>query len=437
MSAALSDSIFSLDQLRSASLSSTIEALKGVVTNPTGNTTLSSIVLVAVVLALLLLVLFVFMLVTPSRKKVVKVRRYVGTPPGAEATGVATGEPSDATVANATAATLEREQALQRKPPSRAFLALTGPIAVTVLVLLAVMGTYVATSTDVYCAKTCHNSSDMVDKAESIGHAACVSCHEEQGFFGLFANVSSRTRMLVTYGLGGGLATTSVAVDSYACLDCHDSVAEKTIASEAGVRMSHEEVIAAGQPCSACHRDSGHIRDAFTGSMSTCLPCHDAKTASARCATCHTKDIGSVSFASNESREDLGSGKILFPVVRAANRRCGECHDQEKECDYCHGVRMPHSDDFIEGAHARSAAWTGKLVCWQCHDPQWCSSGCHGGFSPDGITSGHAGTNWMEEHKGADWSGGCVCHSQRGKRKGSMCYLCHDERTRALLPIEQ
>jgi hypothetical protein len=169
--------------------------------------------------------------------------------------------------------------------------------------------------------------------------------------------------------------------------------------------------------------------------MSTCLPCHDAKTASAACSTCHTEDPATVAFVAGAAREGLGSGKYVFPAVRAANRRCGDCHDEARECDTCHGVRMPHSDDFIEGAHARSAAFTGKLKCWKCHDPQWCSSGCHGAFSPDGTRSSHAG-NWEQEHKRADWSGGCICHSQRGKRKGSMCYLCHAT-DHSLLPIEQ
>jgi hypothetical protein len=429
MSAAVSQSAFSLERLQSASLSSTVEALKGVVRNPTGNTTLSIVVLVCVVLAVLLLVIFAVMLITPSRKQVVKVRRYAGPPPeGAEAAG------GGAAVA-ASAEGLRREEALQRTPPSRVFLALTGWIAVTVLVVLAIAGAYVTTSLDAYCAKTCHTRSDMVAKAESIGHASCVSCHED-GPFSILANISSRAEMLVAYGLGRSPSISNVAVDSYACLRCHDSVGATTVSSKAGVRMSHKEVVEAGQPCSACHAESGHTKDAFTGSMSTCLPCHDAKTAPAKCSTCHTKDVGAVAFVSGESREGLGSGKIVFPAVRAANRRCGECHRMQKECDNCHGVRMPHSNGFIEGAHARSAAFTGKVKCWTCHDPQWCASGCHGAFSPDGTQSGHAG-DWEQLHKEQEWSGGCICHSQRGKRDYSMCYLCHDPKTHALLPIRQ
>jgi hypothetical protein len=419
-----------LQRLQSFDLSATVAALKDVVHNPTGNTTLSIVVLTLVVIAILMLVVFVLMLVTPSRKRVVKIRRYIGATPGESE-----GAPVDSGAVRGEA--LQREQGAQRKPPGQLYLALTGPIAVAVLVVLAFVGTYVVTSMDVYCAQTCHNASDMVTKAEGIGHAACVSCHETDGIFSIFANTSSRLRMLALYGIGRSPSGASVAVDSATCLGCHGAVKDKIITSKAGVRMSHDEVITGGQPCSVCHKDSGHTKKVFTSSMSTCLPCHDSKRASSTCATCHTADPGSIGFAAGEARKELGSGKIVYPAVRAANRRCNGCHNMARDCDSCHGVMMPHSNAFIEGGHARPAAFTGKVKCWKCHDPQWCSTGCHGAFSPDGLRSGHAGDNWVNEHKAADWSGGCVCHSQRGQRKGSMCFLCHDPKTHALLPIRQ
>ena len=430
MNALIAQAALSFDRLRTADASATIAALRNVVRNPTANTGFSLVVLVFVALAVLLLVLFVLMLITPSRRQVVKVRRYVGgAPPGASA---AAGAGSDPVAGDPP----PRGQSGERKPPSDLFLALTGPIAVTVLVVLALVGTYLATSTDVYCAKTCHNSSAIAKKAVDIDHAACVSCHEQRGIFGILANASSRARMLVYYGLGRSPRKYSVAVDSVACLGCHGAVEGETVASKTGIRMSHKEVIEAGQPCAACHQATGHSKDAFTASMSTCLPCHDAKIASATCTTCHVKDPGTTVVATGETIEGMGSGMLVYPAVRAANRRCGSCHDQERECDTCHGIRMPHSNDFIEGAHARSAAFTGKIKCWRCHDPQFCSSGCHAAFSPDGTRSGHAGDNWVQLHKRQEWSGGCICHSQRGRRTGSMCYLCH-QKNGTLLPIRQ
>lgn len=418
-------SSFSLQNLmRGADVSSTVAALRGVLRNPTGNTTLSLLLLSAAVLIVVLLVVFVLMLVTPSRKKVVKVRRYTGAAAAeAAATAEASGEGS-----------IRRVEA-PREPPSRLFMVLTGPIAVTALILLASVGTYAVTSMNAYCAETCHGRSESVKDATEIDHAACVSCHET-GWLAVFSNASSRARMVAAYAVGRSPARTSQAVDSHSCLNCHGEVGDTTTTSRGGIRMSHKEVMAAGQPCTECHSAQGHHPSAFTASMSACITCHDSRTAKAECSLCHTKEPASSGFAAKQTRETLGTGDIVYPAVRASNRDCGGCHDQARQCDPCHGLRMPHSDEFRGGGHARPAAFTSKVVCWTCHDPQWCgNTGCHGAFDPSGTRSSH-GPGWEQEHKGAPWGGGCACHAGRSGRTESMCYLCHAP-DRSLLPIRQ
>jgi hypothetical protein len=130
----------------------------------------------------------------------------------------------------------------------------------------------------------------------------------------------------------------------------------------------------------------------------------------------------------------MGTGNLEFPAVRAAKRECGGCHDQERECDPCHGIRMPHSLDFRGGGHARAAAFEKKLMCWKCHDPQFCSNtGCHNSaFNPDNGSTSH-GRDWKQQHRIAAWDAGCVCHGAVNQRKVPMCTLCHDSRSHEVL----
>ncbi len=49
----------------------------------------------------------------------------------------------------------------------------------------------------------------------------------------------------------------------------------------------------------------------------------------------------------------------------------GGCHNEKKNCDPCHGIRMPHTTEFMAHAHARAAAvdlwYNGGKACGRCH----------------------------------------------------------------------
>jgi hypothetical protein len=415
--------------VRAFSATTTLDAVRAAIANPGANPTLTILIVSAAALVVLLFAVFVVMLVTPSRKRVVKVRRYYGAPPSEEALAAQAAAEAEARE-RARREALERARRMRRQ--TNALLAAAA--------LIAVVGTYAASSTDRYCADTCHAGSDAVEAAAAAEHAPCVTCHEA-GLLDMPANTASRTRMIVGAVRGVKPGSASVAVRSDACLRCHRDVRSGSVVSKTtGVTMSHAEVLAGGVPCSECHARTGHDADAFTATMSACLPCHDAKTASAECETCHTTDPSVVPVRRAETTEGAdvrGSGKYKYPAVRAAKRECGGCHDEEKTCDPCHGIRMPHTKGFKEGGHARNAAFEGKRVCWRCHDPQWCGSpACHrAAFDPVTGATAH-GANWKAEHKRSDWAGGCVCHSQRGGSRGneSMCTLCHGPDRRLLPP---
>jgi hypothetical protein len=386
------------------------------VQHPQANPTVALVLVALAAIAALILVLLLLMLLTPARKRVVKVRRYTG-----------------AAAQQAEAAAEQRaveEGAQQRvaKKPSPLVAALTGTTAIVVIVAVAFIGMFVTTSTNAYCSATCHAGSRAVTSAKDATHARCVSCHEGGGILGVPAAITSRLRMAYVYSLQGMPKPASRAiVHSRPCLGCHQQVKDETTVSESGIRMSHRAVISAGRPCVQCHATTGHAKVVYTASMSTCVPCHDSKTASSECRTCHVKNVEANADGSSPERK-LGSKGFVYPAVRAANRECGACHNQEKNCDPCHGIRMPHTRGFKRGLHARNAAFEKKLTCWKCHDPQWCSNGgCHqSAFSPlDGSTT--HGKNWRGDHTLADFNDGCVCHTGRGTdRTGPICTLCHE-----------
>jgi len=397
------------------------------VQNPGANPTVALVIVAFVLVAVLMLVLLMFMFITPASKKVVKVRRYTGEA-AVQARLAAEQREAEALASQST------EVSTKVRPAAAA---LTGVMTTSILLIVAFVGGYVATSTNSYCAGSCHRGTHAVTSADEASHARCTSCHEVGGIFGVPANLVSRGRMMYVAATEGMPRTLTSVVDSRPCLSCHREIGEESTVSAAGLKMSHKAVIEAGRPCVQCHEASGHTTDVYTGTMSTCVPCHDSKTASAQCPTCHEKNPDALAKEASPERT-LGSKGFVYPAVRAANRECGGCHDQKKNCDPCHGIRMPHSREFKRGQHARNAAFSKKLSCWKCHDPQWCSNGgCHlSAFSPATGDTTH-GENWRQLHSRAAWDAGCICHSQRGTdRTGPICTLCHLP-NHDLAPIER
>lgn len=404
-------------ELQALDSSATVQVLRQLVADPSKNPRLSLLLLLAVVIALVMIALLVLIVMTPSTKRVVRMRRY--TPAEGDAP-----KPTDV------------EPGRVGKPtrgPSKLLLAVTSPLATVGVLLAALLLTYVGTSSETYCARTCHRSA-TVNAAAKYGHARCVSCHEQQPVLGVVSNVSSRINMLVDRSLGTRPDAAGAPVQSDRCLSCHADVIRKIVSSPSGIRVSHREFSKAGEPCTQCHPEAGHTKRAFTLTMSACIGCHDGTTASTACPTCHTKDPAETRFA-RASKETLGGGGVEYPAVRAAKRDCSGCHDQERDCDTCHRIRMPHSPEFKEGGHAVAAAFERKLMCFRCHDPQECGSPCHQGWDYRTGFGGHGGGSWKQQHKASAWDSGCVCHSGRTDRTYPLCLRCH-AKDHSLLPVQ-
>jgi len=401
-----------------------IEAIVTAIRNPAANVMVTALLLAALVTIALIIVIALILLVLPKRR-VVRVRRRapvaVEPSPDDDATYVAaTHVPEgDEAAPDRTELIGGSSEAAESSPdgaprgPSRAG-AMLGGLAAPVLIGLAVIAGYVVTGTQVYCAESCHADQVAVVAAVDTEHATCVGCHEIAGVLGAPANIVSRGRMAVSW-IQGEDAPDAAVVDSESCLGCHEEVLQRTITTSR-IRMSHQEPADSGLTCVQCHPDTGHTVDTrYT--MSSCLPCHDGENATTECGTCHIVDPYST-FSDPTAESAVPLDRAVYPLVRFDDVGCGGCHNEVAECDTCHGLRMPHSDEFIDGAHAKDAAFERKELCFRCHQEDWCSTGCHIGFP------GHA-DNWKLDHQSAPWDAGCGCHQARSGREGPMCVLCH------------
>lgn len=376
-----------------------ISLIGEVVAAPTANLSAALLLLAALALLLLIAVTVIALLLLPAPKPS---RRRERKPVTARAAGVPDGDRRRARLCVA-----------------------------VVLGLAALVLGYGGTSTDEFCT-SCHAgiqeqrsggaSMDATASAQTpVLHASvrCVRCHEEPLPAGFVSNVAARVRFGIKQVTGVSADAGVATVPSRRCLGCHRVILRRTTESTTtGVVMSHAEPVEAGVPCAECHKNSGHQPGAQGVSMNTCLRCHDGDAAPASCATCHKKDVA---FAARTRR--TFSYVHLPPVTD-----CGGCHDQ-RACDACHGLRMPHSQDFLDGEHARQAGFDKKNLCWRCHTYVECGR-CHAVKAPGLGAWGHGtGDWWRREHGRSTPEGaqaGCGCHGRSPyARAGNYCKACH------------
>lgn len=263
---------------------------------------------------------------------------------------------------------------------------------------------YVGTAQDSYCV-SCHAGA-LLDVESDGAHASvsCVRCHEDSGAFVTNA-ILRLSDVSAKYGLGS--SQYSSVPRTSRCLGCHrNDVAQVSEDQQTGVRISHSEPLEAGWACLDCHASEGHADMGAPVGMTPCLSCHDAVQASAECDTCHAKDTSAASGL---------AGTRIYGTATITRRDCEGCHSMES-CDACHGLRMPHSEEFLR-THPRYSGFDKKELCFeQCHTDGDCGK-CHGSWDSH-IPS------FKEEHKIYPKDSACdTCHD---RHEGPICDLCHD-----------
>lgn len=369
-------------------MQSYLDALALIIEDPASNLTAAVLLLAAVFLVLLILVLVALIGITSSSRQ-----EQARGPEGAE----------DATPET------DRDKTGRRRRPAALLRSGFAPARIALVVVafaVVIAATYAWSGTNEYCSTACHVMEPAASTWRPSPHSEvdCTRCHEGMPVTSMPRAVMSRARHLL--GSVTGATPQPVTVPPNRCLDCHETEIAKSIETTGGIRMDHSAPIDAGIPCESCHHETGHANKRVQASrMQVCVRCHDGNKAPNECSTCHIGDPGAHTVSAR-----------IFVQVELEPPTCGGCHD-ESTCDACHGLRMPHSTEFLAGDHARPAAFEGRTLCWRCHVEADCTGGCHGSFD-----AGH-GQYFKESHKQYPWDSQCgTCHKAH---EGSFCDRCH------------
>lgn len=300
------------------------------------------------------------------------------------------------------------------RPGRRAVPPMSTRLRLTVgfVVLLVLGGIWVvagAMSSDSDSCKSCHwpsaSHARAVQGTDSHSDIACVYCHEAGGDLGRY--VTGVPLRLMHSGMepkdevpGTGYGRVTVS----ACSSCHQADLPRTITSpERGLRISHKEPMAASATCIDCHVMRDGVVASYNAGMKQCLRCHDGNPASARCETCHDKNTSAAARVRTTS----------FQGVQIQQVRCGGCHNEKRQCDPCHGARMPHTTEFMAHDHARAAMvdfwFNDGNGCRRCHTETRRSCRCHSSQ----IGGAHGGTkSFLLVHKKGTSTKCNTCHAR-------------------------
>jgi hypothetical protein len=178
------------------------------------------------------------------------------------------------------------------------------------------------------------------------------------------------------------------------CSDCHFYLdVPGQVPATLMENFSHEAHLERGAGCESCHEPPIHTETGIrTPTMARCFTCHateeDAE-APGDCDLCHPPDFPIMPASHTPEFFQGGHARV---VEREGTEDCFFCHegDEESFCDGCHGIEMPHPEEWGRtadgdpGDHVQASFDEGE-VCVRCHDnevapPGNCYGGeCHGG----------------------------------------------------------
>lgn len=204
----------------------------------------------------------------------------------------------------------------------------------------------------------------------------CMSCHQKNKPDNHGAN------WLRLHG-------TESAKDSKYCDTCHT---QQSCRSCHGLAMPHPQnwgkthpSFATSRPgtcekchktdyCAACHKTSRP--KSHSGSW---LNAHALTTQvdDGSCTTCHTGSYCSDCHkATRPTSHETDWLKTHGKAGIAGMESCVGCHDEQKYCDSCHGLEMPHPKGWMIGHKDKGGSLEPDGNCMKCHQRKSCL--CHG-----------------------------------------------------------
>lgn len=288
------------------------------------------------------------------------------------------------------------------------------------------------------CAR-CHGG-ELVKNIGKSAHKgiSCLSCHSRPGIDGSAAQFIDYMRWISKSFSSKKKKVYDAQVSNEACLRCHENITREVV-SQWGVRMRHIDILEKGYLCVGCHNGVAHGKALTVNNVPTmdkCLVCHNNKLVSAKCDVCHTSKA---KLSSRKSTEEIVKIDV-FPM-----KNCRGCHPQTQEsvCISCHGLELPHPDDWVgDSKNHALVAFTNKGLCKKCHQFKeglapvphpmdgsypsfqiFCNS-CHDYPSVHGSEQ-----RWLKYHGQAATGGSYPpnerCDDCHGAGNEGYCYSCH------------
>ena len=244
------------------------------------------------------------------------------------------------------------------------FLLVAGAISA---LLIAVAG---STRSRAFCS-SCHEvDNHMVAEATDVhAHVSCIACHETGSTVQVFTtNVGARINHVAAGLLGNQTRVERYGrVSATSCLRCHEEAIGQTTrrGDDVALRMSHTGPLEAHMGCLTCHVINERQEQGKPDrGMEICLKCHNDEIASTGCDLCHVKSP--LTYA---TRSHWNFANELLANTDP-QQGCYRCHDPGP-CDSCHGIRMPHPQDFMamsSPGHPEASRGIDLSGCFYCHD---------------------------------------------------------------------
>lgn len=156
--------------------------------------------------------------------------------------------------------TAEEDEAARRDLTRRRATGCAASLAIVVLGVVAATAIwYRSTSTNAYCASTCHAMATPARTWAASSHAriTCVSCHDGSGLRNVPTAIVQRVSCLVA--VVNHKPSRRFPVPDARCLGCHSSILDTKMSARNGEPFTHREVLAAGASCASCHGEQGHV----------------------------------------------------------------------------------------------------------------------------------------------------------------------------------
>ncbi|MFA5843792.1 MAG: NapC/NirT family cytochrome c [Coriobacteriia bacterium] len=336
------------------------------------------------------------------------------------------------------------------------------------------------TSTRWFCANACHKvQDDTIIAYEHSSHSviSCMACHmpvnanpiifvlhKAEALGEAYLTIANKFELPLN-----AESEVSQEMESERCTQCHSSNREVT--PSPGIIINHEIHKKKGVACAKCHNRIAHKED-FTlvlkgnhkhedfMKMEGCFRCHgleEGSKAPGACSVCHTRDF--------ELKPENHLEPGFFPKGHAELKKeepkyCRMCHVEKKFCMDCHGMEMPHPEEFKTKTHPETVKTQFKK-CDYCHKVSktfFCSKCHHKGFAEtvpwarqhaktvasDGVapclgachaakfcSDCHTKTKpFPTSHKAKDWLHRAkldarAAHAEGAKKEITACEICH------------